>query len=150
METHRTSPLPADKVPADKVLVLFDGECHLCNGAVQFLIARDAHDRFRFAPLQGESGRRACAAMGLELPEGVNPGTIVVIEGGVGMVRSDAVLAIAAQLPFPWSLLAVGRAVPRPVRDALYRWVARNRYRWFGRSATCLVPSPRIRDRFLE
>jgi salicylate hydroxylase len=64
--------------------------------------------------------------------------------------HSDAVLAIAAGLPFPWRLLAVGRVVPRPVRDALYRLVARNRYRWFGRRITCPVPSPRVRDRFLE
>ncbi len=65
-------------------------------------------------------------------------------------VRSDAVLTIAARLPFPWRLLAVGRVLPRPVRDTLYRFVARNRYRWFGQRTTCPVPSPRVRDRFLE
>ena len=145
MDTQRPTPWPADTA-----LVLFDGDCHLCNGFVQFVIGRDPRRRIRFAPLQGKAGRHACEMVGLDLPEGADPDTIIVIDGGRGLVRSDAVLAIIARLPFPWALLSVGRWVPRPIRDALYRWVARNRHRWFGRRSTCLLPGPEIRDRFLE
>ncbi len=141
---------PFNPDPHETSLVLFDGSCTLCNGFVQFLIARDPKGRFRFAPLQGETGRRACTAVGLHLPGTVNPDSIVVIEDGTARVRSDAVLAIAARLPFPWSMLTLGKVLPRGLRDALYRIVARNRYRWFGRRTTCLVPGPGIRSRFLE
>ncbi len=144
------TPHPVNPTHDDTTLVLFDGVCPLCNGFVRFMIARDPEGRFRFAPLQGEAGHRACAAAGLDLPAGVHPDTIVVIQGGKAQVRSDAVLTIAGGLPFPWRILAVGRVLPRPVRDALYRLVARNRYRWFGRRTTCPVPSPGIRERFLE
>lgn len=145
MNTHRTLPLPEGTL-----LVLFDDECQLCNGFIQFLIARDQQRRFWFAPLKGKAGRQACESVGLKQPEGSDPNTLVVIENNLGRVRSDAVLAIASQLPFPWSILATGRVVPRPVRDALYRWVARNRYRWFGRRTACPLTSAEIRNRFLE
>ena len=144
MDTH-----PTPSFTTGTSLVLFDGECHLCNGLVQFVITRDPGGRFRFAPLQAEAGRRACAAAGLDLPPGATPNTIVVIQGGRAYVRSDAVLRIAAGLPFPWRFLAVGRMLPRPVRDAVYRLVARNRHRWFGRRRTCPVPRPEVRDRFI-
>ena len=144
------APHPVNPIHDDTALVLFDGVCPLCNGFVQFVIARDPKGRFRFAPLQGEAARRACVAAGLDRPAGGTPDSVIVLQGGRMQVRSDAVLTIAAGLPFPWRLLAVGRMLPRPVRDALYRLVARNRYRWFGQRTTCPVPSPRVRDRFLE
>lgn len=147
------TPNPVDPTPlgtTGATLVLFDGTCALCDGFVRFVIARDPDGRFRFAPLQGETGRRACTAAGLTPPGGAGPDTVVVLEDGVARVRSDAVLAIAARLPFPWPILTVGRWVPRSLRDALYRWVARHRHRWFGRSSACPVPDPGIRGRFLE
>ncbi|MFM7817790.1 MAG: thiol-disulfide oxidoreductase DCC family protein, partial [Verrucomicrobiota bacterium] len=124
------------------ILVLFDGTCGLCDGFVRFVIERDPDGRFQFATLQGETGRRACTAAGLTQPGGAGPDTVVVLEDGVARVRSDAVLAIATRLPFPWPILTVGRWVPRPLRDALYRGVARHRHRWFGRPSVCPVPDP--------
>lgn len=150
-QTRQPVPLPTPHpTPAGTTLVLFDGECRLCNGFVRSVIARDHGARFRFAPLQGTTGRQACAAAGLAFPEDAKPDTIVVVEDATAWVRSDAVLAIAARLPFPWPILTLGRVVPRSLRDALYRWVARNRHRWFGRTASCPVPDPGIRRRFLE
>jgi predicted DCC family thiol-disulfide oxidoreductase YuxK len=131
-------------------IILFDGVCNLCSGVVRFVIARDPHAHFRFAALQSDAARRACAEVGATPPVAVDPDTIIVVVNGRALERSDAALAIAARLPFPWPLLGIFRVLPRGVRDWLYRLVARNRYRWFGKSDTCMMPTPELRARFLE
>jgi len=118
--------------PVERV-VLFDGVCNLCNGLVQFIIRRDPHARFRFAPMT------AFAA-----------DTIVLLEGGRKYERFAAVLRIARQLRAPWPLLFAFIVVPSPLRDWAYDAVARRRYRWFGRRETCMVPTPELRARFVE
>ncbi len=117
---------------------------------VRFLIARDPQARFRFAALQSEAARAACARVGYELLASTAPSTIVVIEDGRALERSDAALAIARRLPFPWPMFGVFGTLPRGFRDALYRFVARNRYRWFGRTEACMMPTPELRARFLD
>jgi predicted DCC family thiol-disulfide oxidoreductase YuxK len=131
-------------------IVLFDGVCNLCSGVVRFVIARDPHARFRFAALQSDAARRACAEVGATPPAAVDPDTIIVIVNGRALERSDAALAIASRLPFPWPMFGVFRILPRALRDWLYRLVAKNRYRWFGKSDTCMMPTPELRARFLE
>lgn len=86
-----------------------------------------------------------CARLGYELPASATPSTIVVIQDGRALERSDAVLAIARRMRFPWSVLGVFRVLPRGLRDVLYRFMARNRYRWFGRADACMVPTPELR-----
>jgi len=117
---------------------------------VRFLAARDPNARFRFAALQSEAARRACAAVGHGLPADATPSTIVVIEDGRALERSDAALAIARRMPFPWPMLGAFRVLPRGLRDALYRVVAHNRSRWFGRTESCMVPTAELQARFLE
>jgi predicted DCC family thiol-disulfide oxidoreductase YuxK len=124
-------------------VVLFDGVCNLCNGAVRFIIARDPGARFRFASLQSDVGRRL-------LKDDGPPETIVLLEKGKIYSKSSAVLRIAWGLRFPWPLLYAFIVVPRPLRDLVYDWVARHRYRWFGKQETCLLPTPALRNRFLE
>lgn len=131
-------------------IILFDGVCNLCSGVVRFLIARDSKARFRFAALQSDAARRACTEVGATPPAAVEPDTIIVIADGRALERSDAALAIAARLPFPWPIFGVFRILPRSLRDWLYRVVARNRYRWFGKSDACMVPTPELRARFLD
>ena len=131
-------------------IILFDGVCNLCSGVVRFVIARDPHARFRFAALQSDAARRACAEVGATPPAAVDPDTIIVIADGRALERSDAALAIAARLPFPGPMFGVFRILPRALRDWLYRFVAKNRYRWFGKSDTCMMPTPELRARFLE
>ena len=131
-------------------IILFDGVCNLCSGVVRFVIARDPHAHFRFAALQSDAARRACAEVGATPPAAVDPDTIIVIADGRALERSDAALAIASRLPFPWPMCGVFRILPRGLRDWLYRVVARNRYRWFGKSDTCMVPTPELRARFLD
>jgi predicted DCC family thiol-disulfide oxidoreductase YuxK len=117
---------------------------------VRFVISRDPHATCRFAALQSQAARAACARVGYELPASATPSTIVVIQDGRALERSDAVLAIARRMRVPWPVLGVFRLLPRGLRDVLYRFVARNRYRWFGRADACMVPTPELRQRFLD
>ena len=123
--------------------MLFDGVCNLCNGAVRFILARDPAARFQFASLQSEAARRL---LGENAPEE----TIVLREGGKIYSQSTAALRIARELRVPWPLLYAFIVVPRPLRDAIYDWVARHRYQWFGKREVCMVPMPEVRGRFLE
>lgn len=126
-------------------VIYFDGYCGLCNGFVDFVLARDRGRRFRFAPLQGTSAKARFGD-----PGDVDPTTIVLEDGGVLYQRSTAALRIISQLGGAWSLVAVFRLVPRFIRDAVYDWVARNRYGWFGKRDTCRLPSPEERSVFLD
>lgn len=134
----------------EPTIILFDGVCNLCSRSVRFVIARDPHAHFRFAALQSEAARRICTERSISMPTALEPDSIVVIADGKSLERSDAALAIAARLPLPWSLLRIFRAIPRPLRDWLYRLVAKNRYRWFGRTDACMMPTPEIRARFID
>lgn len=132
---------------SEGAIVLFDGVCNFCSGAVRFIIARDPRARFRFAPLQSEVGRELLVRGGLAADA---LDTMVVVEDGRYWTNSDAALRIAAQLSGAWPLLAALRYVPRALRDRVYRWIVDHRYGWFGKSETCAVPTPELRGRFLE
>ena len=140
----------------DRLLVIFDGRCGLCNRSVRWFLTRDRLDRLRFVPsdspavagLLGRHGQNATSAAG-------SSGTIL---AGVALdtpyerllVRSDAVLALLRQLPAPWPAVAASlRMIPRPLRDLAYRLVARWRYRIWGRLETCPIPTAQERSRFL-
>ncbi|WP_150265691.1 thiol-disulfide oxidoreductase DCC family protein [Paenibacillus tepidiphilus] len=129
-----------------QTVVLIDGVCHLCQGIVRFIIPRDPRRRIRFAALQCEAGQELLKAGGLP---GNELSSVVVVEDGVYYRESAAVLRIARRLRFPWPMAYVFILIPPPLRNALYRMVARNRYRWFGRDEQCLMPTPEIRNRFL-
>ena len=131
----------------ERPVVLFDGVCGLCNGTVDFIIARDPEGVFAFAPLQSETGRGFLASAGVPADD---LDTIVLIEGERRYVKSTAALRILKRLPGLWPVLYGAIIVPRFFRDAMYNAVARNRYRWFGKSDSCRVPAPEIRQRFLE
>ncbi len=126
--------------------VLFDGECNLCNGTVQFIIRRDRRNRFRFAALQSEAGKTMLQSHRLP-PEALD--TVVLISGGRAYTRSDAALGIARRLDGLWPLCYAAVVIPRFLRDRAYDFIARNRYRWFGKREECMVPTPELRSRFL-
>lgn len=136
--------------PGEHPVVLFDGVCNLCNATVNFLIDRDPHGTLRFAALQSVAGRKVLEGAGQPAPLDGDPTTIVLVEGGRVYERSSAVLRIVRHLRRGWPLLAAFVIVPPVLRDALYRWGASRRYRWFGRSESCRVPTPELRARFLE
>ncbi|WP_419857386.1 thiol-disulfide oxidoreductase DCC family protein [Candidatus Palauibacter irciniicola] len=148
---------PADPNPEGPI-VLFDGVCNLCAGAVRFIIRRDRRGRFRFAALQSDAGRRILAATGVEtpgpgepLPEAEEPpASLILVADGRTHARSGAALRIAAGLDAGWPLLAVFLVVPAPLRDWAYRFVARNRYRWFGKETACELPRNEESWRFID
>ncbi|MGE0815106.1 MAG: thiol-disulfide oxidoreductase DCC family protein [Vicinamibacterales bacterium] len=125
--------------------ILFDGGCALCHGAMRWVIARDPAGVFRFAPLDSAAARRLMAPAAGPLPD-----SIVLVDADGVHVESEAVLRIVRRLPGPWRFAAVGVVVPRPVRDAAYRWVARRRRRWFGHRDACLAPTPDVAARLLD
>ena len=128
-------------------LILFDGVCNFCCFWVRFLIPRDPAKQFRFAALQSAAGQAALARLGLPADALT---TMVVIEGDRAYTQSSAALQIARRLGGLWAWLGIFRIVPGPLRDAVYGVIARHRYRWFGRQADCLVPTPELRERFLS
>lgn len=141
--------MPGDRNEAGDThaVVLFDGVCNLCNGAVIFIIERDPTGYFQFAPLQSATGEhllRRCGRSAQQLE------SIVLVQDGRCYDRSDAALRIAAGLTRPWRWLRALAIIPRPLRDWLYDQIARRRYRWFGRRDACMVPTPELRQRFLE
>ena len=113
-------------------IVVFDGLCNLCSSVVDFVTARDPGKAFNFVPMQSPQGQELLQANGVAIDR---VDTFLVIGGGRTLVRSDAAIAIAAELRGPWNLLAALRYVPKPVRDWGYSLVARNRYRWFGKGS---------------
>ena len=127
-------------------IVLFDGVCNLCNASVQFIIRRDPSGCFHFASRQSAPGRELLERHGLD-PQ--RDDSIVLLERGRVYLRSTAALRIAQRLRWPWPLLFGFILVPRFLRDSLYDWIAANRYRWFGKSDTCLLPPAEAEDRFL-
>jgi predicted DCC family thiol-disulfide oxidoreductase YuxK len=128
-------------------ILLFDGVCNVCNGAVNLVIEHDPAGRFRFASLQSEAGRALLREHGLgDMPVS----TMVLIDGGRAFLDSEGVLRAARRLGGLFTLLVPLLWVPRGLRDGLYRLFARNRYRLFGKSDHCLVPTPAVRARFLE
>lgn len=141
---------PEPDVSENHALVLFDGVCNLCNGAVNFIIDRDPVGYFRFAALQSEEAAPLLARFGRPpVASATAPDSIVLIEGGRLYERSGAALRIARRLRGPWPLLYAFVAVPKPLRDAAYGWIAANRYRWFGKEDACRLPTPGLRARFL-
>jgi len=128
-------------------LVLFDGVCNLCNASVTFIIDRDPAERFRFASLQSEFGEEQIRRHRLSGPV---MSSLVLIERGRYFTRSTAALRIARRLTMPWHLLYGLILLPAPVRNTVYDWIARNRYRWFGKSDACRLPTPDLARRFLD
>ena len=126
-------------------VVLFDGACNLCNGAVNFILKHDGRRRFRFASLQSPAGAELLRRHGLA----DDLDTVVMIDGDRAYTRSTAVLRIATELDPPWPLLGLAALVPRELRDDVYAFVARHRRQWFGRHSACRVPTDAERSRFL-
>lgn len=124
-------------------IVLFDGVCNLCNGAVQFIIARDKHQGFRFASLQSTFGQQYQEQVG-------EVDSILLVEEGQVYQKSTAALRIARKLNGLWPMLFVFIIIPPFLRDFIYDIIARNRYRWFGKKESCWLPTPDLKTRFID
>lgn len=127
-------------------IILFDGVCNLCNGTVQFVIKRDESGRFRFASLQSEFGKQVIDKF--KIP--ANLSTFILIEEARIYKKSTAALRVARKLVFPWKLLFAFILIPRFIRDAVYNYVARNRFKFFGKRENCWIPSADLKHLFIE
>ncbi|WP_238691825.1 thiol-disulfide oxidoreductase DCC family protein [Xanthomonas arboricola] len=142
---HVESPqVDARSAPAT---IVFDGVCLLCNGWVTLLLRHDRRGRYRFAAMQGHAGRALLQQHGLD-PD--DPLSFLLVDDTGAWTDSDAIVRVLAGLGGVWRLFAVLRVVPRGLRDIGYRLIARNRYRWFGRTEHCMLPTPEQRARFLD
>ncbi len=135
----------ADRAP-DGPIILFDALCILCSANAQFVLRHDRPGRFRLASIQGDTGAALCRAHGVDPAD---PVSMLIVEGDRVRRDSDAVLSIYEGLGWPWRSMALFRLVPAMLRDPAYRWIARNRYRIFGRRQTCWVAPPEYRARIL-
>jgi predicted DCC family thiol-disulfide oxidoreductase YuxK len=127
-------------------VLLFDGVCNLCNGAVQFVLKHNTDETIKFAALQSEAGQQLLKAHDLPT-ETLN--SLVLIEDGRAYIESTGALRLARHFGGFWRVLYIMVYVPAPLRDAVYRWVGSNRYRWFGQAEACMIPTPALKARFL-
>lgn len=127
-------------------VILFDGVCNLCNNSVLFVIKRDPKKKFRFASLQSEFGRNQMRNFRLDDSE-LN--SVLLVKQDKLFQKSNAALEIARQLTGGWPLLYGFIIIPSFIRDGVYNWISRNRYRWFGRKEACMIPTPELKARFV-
>ena len=128
-------------------VIFFDGVCNLCNSSVQFVIKRDPKANFRFASLQSDLAKQL-------LPKGLseddNLQSIVMLSGDTVYTKSTAALRVAKKLSGLWPVLYLFMLIPKFLRDAVYDFIARNRYKWFGKKDECMIPTPEMKERFLD
>ena len=138
------------EIPRDKPIIVFDGVCVLCTANAQFVLKNDRAAKFRLAAMKDEAGAQILRDSGLDPTD---PISFVILDaeqdGGRVWMDSDAVLHLWSALGWPWRLGAVFRLVPRALRNPIYRLIARNRYRWFGKREECWVPTPEYASRIL-
>jgi len=127
-------------------IILFDGVCNLCNGSVLFVIKRDPKDQFRFAALQSEVGQELIAKYQIDT---AHTDSIVLIENNKAYVKSTAALRVARELTGGWPMLSGFLIVPAVIRNWVYDFIAHNRYKWYGKQDSCMIPTPELKEKFL-
>ena len=135
-------------LPKDKKIILFDGVCNLCNSSVQYVIKQDKKDIFRFASLQSEIGQKILKHIGISQR---NIDSIIFYESGKAYYyKSTAALEIAKNLGGFFTYGFIFRIIPKGIRNVIYDYVARNRYKWYGKQESCMIPTPELKSKFLE
>ncbi len=131
----------------EQPVVLFDGVCNLCNGAVKFIIRHDKKKVFLFASLQSEAGQKLLGQYNFPADE---HSTSILIDKGKAYTRSTGSLMVEKKLNGLWPVLYSYIIIPAFIRDSIYNWISTNRYKWFGKKETCIVPTPELKARFLN
>lgn len=135
-------------LPKNKQLILFDGVCNLCNTSIQYVIKHDKHNVFMFAPLQGKSGQKIIKDFNIDTSK---TDSIILYNEKKGIsYKSTAALKIATKLGFPQNVLGVFLIVPVFIRNLVYDFIARNRYKWYGKKDACMIPTSELKSKFLE
>ena len=131
----------------DKPVILFDGICNLCSNSVLFILRRDKKNQFLFGSLQGKTGQEYLAKFNLPAD---TFNSFMLVEGDTLYTRSTAALRMVKHLVGGWSLLYAFIIIPQFIRDAVYNIIAKNRYKWFGKKEVCWVPTPALKQKFLD
>lgn len=135
-------------LPKGKKIILFDGVCNLCDSFVQFVIRRDRNDMFRFVPLQSELGEKILQHIGVDRQR---VDSMILYEPGVAYFhKSNAAIEIAKSLGGFLSLTTIFKILPNFARNGIYDYVAKNRYKWYGKKESCMIPTPELKAKFLE
>ena len=135
------------ELPKDKKIILFDGVCNLCNSSVQFIIKHDKKDVFRFVSLQSELGQNVCNYLGISTLK--IDSTILYEPENKYYSKSDVAFKILKEITGFYKVLLVFSILPKSFLDIIYDWIAKNRYRWFGKIESCLIPTPELKTKFL-
>lgn len=134
-------------LPPNKKIILFDGVCNLCNGAVQFIIKNDKKDIFRFAPLQSDLGKEICSYIGVDQTK---IDSIILYNPGIAYYyKSSAAIEIAEGLGGIYSLVSIFKIFPEKLRNYIYDYIAKNRYKWYGKKESCMIPTTELKAKFL-
>lgn len=135
-------------LPSNKKIILFDGVCNLCNSAVQFVIQHDKKDVFRFVALQSELGQEILKHIGVNP---LNIDSIILYEPGIAYYyKSQAAIQISKNLGGFWNFATIFRIVPTIISNFIYDYIAKNRYKWYGKKESCMIPTPELKAKFLE
>jgi predicted DCC family thiol-disulfide oxidoreductase YuxK len=136
-----------ENLPKEKKIILFDGVCNLCDSTVQFVIKHDKKDIFRFVPLQSDLGKEITTYIGLDTSK---TDSIILYEpGSAYYYKAEAAMKIAKELGGVYSLLNAFSVLPSSLSNVVYDYVARNRYKWYGKKDECMIPTPEMRAKFL-
>lgn len=127
-------------------IILFDGECNFCDRSVQFIIKRDKHAVYKFTSIQSDTGQSIVKK--LAVPQDID--SMILVKNETCYYKSSAALRICKNLKGTWKLFYFCLLVPKPIRDHFYDVISKNRYKWFGKKDSCTLPSPEIRNRFLD
>jgi len=131
---------------ADSYIILFDGVCNLCNSAVTFVIQRDPKNHFLFAPLQSAAGDRLVKQYKIDT---TTVDSIILIKNNTAYAKSSAALRIAQSLSGAWPVFSIFLIIPRFIRNWVYDYIAKNRYKWYGKKDACMIPTPELKAKFL-
>jgi predicted DCC family thiol-disulfide oxidoreductase YuxK len=134
-------------IPGKEKIIVFDGKCNLCNKWVQFVIKYDRDKKLKFCALQSKTGQKISAQF---LKDVTELKTVIFIDGTSLYIKSTAALYILKHLSGIWSFFFILVSIPRPIRDFIYDFIAKNRYKWFGKSEHCMVPKKEVLDRFID
>ena len=137
-----------ETIPKNKKLILFDGVCNLCNNAVLKIIRKDKNDIFLFTSIQSNVGKNIINELGIDISK--IDSIVLYIPGGNYFIKSEAVFKIANEFKGAWKIIQIFRIFPDFLNNLFYDFVARNRYRWFGKKEECMIPSEKLNSKFLN
>ena len=138
-----------DKIPKNKQLILFDGVCNLCNSSVLYVIKRDKNEKFLFAPLESDIGNKIIQKFSIDTKETDSILLYNPLKDSL-TYKSTAALLIAKRLGFPTNILTLFLIVPKAIRNWVYNYIAKNRYKWYGKKESCMIPTPELKAKFID